>query len=243
MTCACQHIAAVKWDFEQLCLDPPSLKYKKWSDFTGAIEDNAEIVGSLDESFVNAKRKAMEYCFGSSDPQVLKNRPKYLSVHEKISTGKHVIITGEKQTGKTLLAALIIKEVVLAVMIHRVDISFKWVKGAEILHAAYWDKNKPINHEYLDNLIDVDFLVIDGVRLIKGHISGPDTLVLDRMFGHRIIHGLPTIVLCSSEFKTQVFNPRLQGRDNITNTWGERFVRLMTNPSNTIIDLKRTKNG
>ena len=245
-SCSCQYYATIRYRLEQIPITPPSLKYKTWSDFTGEIRDvnakgETEIVGQLDTSaFVAAKQKAMQYCFGTADPAVLNDRENRVIVHKHARDGQNVIISGPKQTGRSLLGLLVLREVIFASTLHRLNLDFRWVKASEILHAARWDENKAIDHDHLDELANVDFLVIDGVELQKqgyGHTGRADSISLDVFFGERRGSNLPTIVICSDEFLA--CSRSRQYVDLIERSWGSEFVELVTEPTNVVIELQK----
>lgn len=249
--CSCQYTATICFRFEQIPITPASLKYKTWSDFTGEIKDlnkkgELEVIGQLDPALaVAAKKKAMMYCFGSSDPKVVEDRQKNLIIHQHVNDGQNVIIIGNRQTGRSLLANLILKEVVYATALNNLSLDFRWLKASELLHAARWDDAKSINHSWLDEMAMVDFLVLDGVDVPKqgyGHTGRADLIALDVFFRERRSDLHPTIVVCSDEFWSCVKSR--QYIDLVYRSWGDEFVDLVTAASNVIIPLqKKVKNG
>lgn len=106
--CICQNSATLKFKFEQFDVNPSSLKYKTWDDFDGFI-DGRQVISM--ESWVSAKRNALKYCFGTDDINVIENRKNSLIVHKHRHDGQNVIIVGHPQSGRSLIASLIIKEV------------------------------------------------------------------------------------------------------------------------------------
>ena len=242
-TCVCQNTATLKYRFEQFDVSPVHLKYKNWDDFTGVDGNNV----LTRESFITAKRKALEYCFGSSDPKLVLDRRKNLIVHKHRNNGQNVVIVGGSGTGKTLVAALIIKEVAHACRIHNLNIGFKCIRSVFLQDAARWDaKGGSIDHASLDEWADVDFLVIDGVDLDSwGHTTPPDLISLNVLFSMRKMKGSPTIVICSDNFwlgikKRRTATTSLQGKiDDILNRWGRDFVTMLQEPSNVVIELER----
>lgn len=240
--CLCQHSAELKFKFEQFEVDPPDLKYKSWDDFNGFL-DGRQVIST--ESWLSAKQKAIQYCFGSSDPNVIKDRKANLVVQNHRHDGQNVIIVGNKGSGRTLIAALIIKEVAHACRIHDLDLSFKCLKAYDLFVAARWDNERSVDYSLLEEL-DVDFLVIDEVELMppKGHHTNPpDYNTMNSLFGNRVRYKMPTIVICSQSFWSQVSHPKFT--EDISTQWGKPFVAIMNNPQNVVIkiDKKEQSNG
>lgn len=234
--CICQHTAKMKWRFEQLEVMPRELKYKDWGDFCGVSNTGDHKL--TDNSFVKAKEKALKYCFGSDNISVINNRSKTLIVHNHLKTGRNVIITGVPKSGKTLLAILIIKEVVYACRIYNLDITFRCIKSNILQNESRWDKFRTINHVLLDELKDVDFLIIDNIDKPKqgGHKDiPPDTIALDSLFYHRIIQNKPTIIICSDNFWECSIHPQYQAETLVR--WGDAFASLLLNKDNVVIRL------
>lgn len=232
--CVCQNTATLKYRFEQFEVSPADLKYKTWNDFTGVDGNNV----LTRNSFIRAKSKALEYCFGSPDLKLTQDRKKNLVVQNHCHDGQNVIIAGGQGTGKTLVAALIIKEVAHACRIHNLNIGFKCIKSVFLQDAARWDsQSKSIDQVSLDDWSEVDFLVIDEVDLDSwGHTTPPDLISLNVLFSTRTIRGLPTIVICSDDFWRGIKTYRRI--DDIFNRWGRDFVSMLRNPSNMVIELE-----
>ncbi len=72
--CVCQKKARRKYRLEQIDIYPPSLKYKDWTDFTGVIIQQDQVVGHLKvESAIAARDRAFQYCYGRPfDKELLK---------------------------------------------------------------------------------------------------------------------------------------------------------------------------
>ncbi len=153
--------------------------------------------------------------------------PQDLVVHK--NQGRNVIIVGGKNTGKTLLAALILKEVANASSIFKLNIDFKWLKASELVNASRWDNSKSVDHEFLDNLNNIDFLVIDGIDVYRtGHNTPPDTVSMDVLFSYRYLASCPTIVICTPEFFKTASKYEI---------WGKEFTSLLTRADNVLIEL------
>jgi DNA replication protein DnaC len=243
--CSCQYTATIKWRFEQIEIHPESLKYKNWADFTGEIKGTNKETGKLEilghlsvPTFMGAKQKAMEYCFGSSDIKVLEDKKKYLSVHKHCMDGQNIVIAGRRNTGRTLLAVLVLKEVVNASCFFNLNLEFKWIKSSDLIDAARWDNSKSIDHVFLDSLYDIHFLVIDGVDIYRGgHNTPPDTISLNVLFNYRRKMAYPTIIICSDVFLNSILHAKYG--DEVSRPWGEEFYSLITNPSNVTIEMER----
>jgi hypothetical protein len=242
--CPCQAIATAYYRYDQIPVFPSELKYKEWTDFTGEIKvttsGKTETVGHLSDFGVTAKQKAMFYCFSSIDPSVVKDRKTNLTILNHLQDGQNVIISGGRNTGKTLLAALINREIALASLYFGKPIDFKWITNAEIIEAARWDNEKQVNHTFLDELADADFLTIDNVEMpYGGHNSPPDMISMGVLFGGRMRDHKPTILICSDDFYKNA-NDRIYSAD-IIRLWGSSFFQLTTHHDNLVIELQKGK--
>ncbi len=233
--CPCQQHATLKYRFEKIQTYPQELKYSKWSDFTGEIKTKNKQTGKLEIGghlsapvFINAKKKAMEYCFSSSDPSVVDDRRNTLVLHK--NNGRNVVIVGKKNTGKTLLAALILKEVAHAsYLFKKLNIDFKWLKASDLINASRWDNDKSVDHEFLNSLNNIQFIVIDDIDMYRtGHNTPPDTVSLDVLFSYRKLASYPTIVICTPEFFKTASKYEI---------WGREFTDLITRSDNVLIEL------
>lgn len=238
--CSCQLKATIKYRFEQIEVTPNSLKYKDWPDFTGVISDGGVIVGRLRiASALNARKKALGYCFSKPTIQATQNRDKYSIIHKHSSSGKNIIIAGDRFSGKTLLAALILKEVVWASAIRGLDLSFKWVKSSNFITAARWDNERPVDYDYLMYLQSIRFLAIDGIDNFSeyGHTGPPDIITMNSFFADRRMSGMPLILVCSLKFSRMLGDEKYHM--DIKRTWGEDFLSLATDRNNVFIELER----
>ncbi len=241
ISCGCQYNATIKYRYDRIPVQPERLKFLSWKDFNG-INDNGRLTAT---SFMDAKTKALEYCFGTTDVTAPDRRSKTLKVHKHISDGKNVIIAGGKQSGKSFVASLILKEVVYAGAIFKSNLSFEWIKGDRIIDGARWETNssgpvKNIDRELFDHLSEVDFLFVDGVDLTPergDHRASPDMISINLLFGQRTEMNLPTIVICTDTFRGEVDrHPRAASE-----RWGEEFISLVLNPAN--VDIRLEKEG
>lgn len=241
--CPCQFTATMKWRFDQIKVRPESLKYKTWSDFTGLIkneaitvENDAIITGMLDpESVKYAKEEALKYCYRNGDNSSFKN----LIVHKHLVDGKNVVISGGKNTGKSLLAVLIVKEVVCASAEYKIDMDFHWATSTKIRNASRWTNEKDIDDEYMSYLGRVDWLVIDDVDIENAtghHTNPPDRISLNSLFSTRSIENRPTIFICSEKMSS-MRNPRYI--DVVEQQWGKEFVNTFMHHNNLVIALRK----
>ncbi len=245
--CLCQKLARQKWRLEQVKIRPNSLKYKDWSDFNGAIESNGEIVGSLTtESALSGRDKAFHYCFGSSfDLNLLKNKSSHLYVQNHVSDGQNIIITGDSGSGKSLLAVLILKEVICASAFLPHSLDYRWVEGFDLIDAARWtsgsgNSGKGVDHDYLDHIAGLDFLFLEGVGLQAwGHNYPPDHFALDKLFGNRRSMRLPTVMTCSIELWKLAMGRNPSGHTEVHRVYGNQFLEILRDSSNIVIDLEK----
>jgi len=238
--CSCQLIATAKSRLEAVDIVPSSLKYCNWSDFTGLIKNKGEIRGSLTtDSTIKGRDAAFEYCFGVKyDPEITKN-PANIKLNDRIVDGRNLVVVGPENSGKTLLAVLVLKEACNAYIVGK-NIQFKWVKFHDIINNARWDtKGKDINHALLEDLSELDLLFIDGIDDYRGgHNSPPDHISMNVLFGARRIYNLPTVFVCSSLFLKLMHKP--EGLEKFVNLFGEEFVRSISDKNNTFIELKKS---
>lgn len=242
--CICQQQATLEYRYSLIPIYPEELKYKNWSDFTGEIKDTTsngrkETVGMLSGCGVVAKTKAMQYCFNKVGADTTKNRKQTLRVLDHLKDGQNVLIIGGSSTGKTLLAALINREVAYASYFSHRSIDFRWVTFSQILEAARWDNGREIDHTSLDGYSEAQFLTIDGVDVPsgKGHTTPPDMVAMNTLFGERLRNRHPTIVIMSNNFyNTLTHNALCQ---EIPKRWGDEFFTLLKHPNNVIIELQK----
>jgi DNA polymerase III delta prime subunit len=243
--CICQFHASSKWEMSQIKVEPPELKYLTWDDFTGVIKSGGEVVGMLTpQSAQEGKQKALAYCFENGDNSDLRN----VSIHRRLGDGANMLIAGHRGTGKSLLAILITKAIILSRYFYDPAISFMWIRSSKLREAARWDERRPINHALLDELTETDFLIIDDVDCDivseggnKGHHTlPPDRTSIDVLFGTRLLYNRPTI-LVTTEGLVDHLNPRLC--QPVMQQWGNEFLNLATASKNTVIRLKRAAVG
>lgn len=247
--CACQLRATVKYRFEQVDISPSYLRSKTWDDFTGIIIQAQKAVGSLSPaSTIEAKRKAMEYCFDipkdrDLDKEEDLDRENRLILHQRLKQGKNIIIAGERNSGRTLLTFLILKEVAHTSVYRSLDISFDLVPSSKIIDAARWDTSKTIDYDFLNESRGIDFLAIDGIDNFSeyGHTAPPDNIAMDSFFGYRKFEALPLIFVCSLKFLAGL--SRGTGHAAVKRSWGEEFLALVTHPNNTVIQLRKDRHA
>lgn len=243
VTCGCQFNATAKWRYDQIQIYPEGLKFKTWDDFCGISATGAMLTP---ESLVEAKGKALSYCFDSPNPSLAKDRVKNSVVLDHVRDGRNVIISGTTGSGRSLLAALILKEVVYATAIKQRNVSFHWVRAAELTEAARWATSrvgsvaKAIDRESLDNWSETDFLFLDGMETkadTGDHRAPPDMTSINLLFSHRLAYKLPTILVCSDRFLKASKTPGYW--DKIREQWGDDFLSLMNDPGAVLIELTK----
>lgn len=245
--CLCQKLARQKWRLEQVQIRPNSLKYKDWSDFNGTIEANGEIIGNLTlESALSGRDKAFRYCFGKAfDAKLLKNKSSHLYIQKHVTDGQNIIITGDSGSGRSLLAVLILKEVICASSFLPQSLDYRWVEAYDLIHGARWQASgvvasKNIDYDYLDHLSGLDFLFLEGVGIqTRGHNTPPDHFVLDKLFGHRRSASLPTVLTCSKELLKLAMGRNPRGFDPVHQIYGSQFLEVIRDSNNIVIDLEK----
>jgi len=242
VSCQCQNLASMCRKFSQVQVDPPSLKNLTWDDFTGCIkQDNLgriETVDTLPVSIYNdAKSQAIKWCFDTDNIQ--NNREFYLQhsqIHQRYVSGSNLIIAGDQRSGKSLLAVLILREVAKSAMYTGKDYDFRWVPNPELLYAASWGTNKPIDYEELDELADVDFLFIDRFDVPRNN-----PVSLDKMFYGRK-NKRPTIATCNMDFFNGCRDNQLGNAlkpHRVKQMLGEYALMFMSDPSTQVILLTK----
>lgn len=240
--CTCQKTARRKYRLEQIDIYPPDLKYKDWGDFSGIITQDDKVMGHLKiESALAARDQAFRYCYGAPyDVNLLESRYKNLKIHERLSDGQNIVIVGDERTGRSLLGAIICKEVGNASLVLNRDLDYRWVKFYDILNAARWvfdsQHHKPVNHVFLDMLASLDFLFIDNVDVQRGGKNyPPDHIAMDTLFGSRTLFHMPTVLICSK--KILKLTTMSGGQDQLAHTFGFEFMQLFRKSDTMIIEL------
>lgn len=243
VACGCQFNATVKWRYDQIQIYPEGLKFKTWDDFCGINATGAMLT---EQSLVEGKGKALTYCFGKPNPELAKDRKKNSVILNHIRDGQNVIISGSTGSGRSLLAALILKEVVYATAIKQRKVGFYWVRAIELVEAARWSTSKTgtvaktIDRERLDNWAETDFLFVDGLEVkadTGDHRAPPDMTSLNLLFSHRLAYKLPTVLVCSDKFLHASRTPGYW--DKIREQWGDDFLSLMNDPRVVVIELTK----
>jgi len=230
--CGCQFFASLDWRFQQTEIIPESLKKMSWKDFDGCVRKGNAISSCIDQNVIlESRSKAMKYCFGSDSMSVLLNRKKYSQIKKRSESGENVVIVGKSGTGKTMLATLILKEVVLYCSSSAADLTFEWINASELLHACRWDTQKRVNHDYIDECIDPNFLFIDNLDVPTDYIAS-----LDRLTNSRMINRRPCVITCDLPFWNGCMQkPSLPNYETIVKRLGKSVVGMITNTENTVI--------
>ncbi len=240
--CFCQKKARRKYRLEQIDIYPANLKYKDWVDFTGIITQQDQIVGHLTiSSAMTGRDKAFEYCYGVPyNKEIVKSRYNHLKIQDHLHDGQNIVISGDDRTGRSLLGAIICKEVANATVVLNRDLDYRWVKFYDILNAARWvydqQHHKPVNHHFLDMLAGLDFLFIDGVDLQRGGKNYPaDHIAMDALFGSRTMFNFPTILIVSKKILKMLTTSA--GQDQLASVFGFEFLQMFRKDDTIIIEL------
>ena len=174
---------------------------------------------------------------------MLKNRSKNLKIHKHLNDGQNLIIVGDEGSGKSFLGILVLKELIYASSFLRRDLEYRWVESYDLINAATWQTmrgyGKAVDDDFLDFLIDLDFLFLDGVDAQKrGHNRPPDHYALDKLFGSRRIENSPTIITCSKTF----WKLTALRRDSVQQIYGDQFLEILLDDSNVVIQLEKETN-
>ena len=232
--CGCQFLSSLRWRFQQAKIVPDSLKKLTWKDFDGCIRHGDSISGMVDsEVIIEARGKALKYCFGSNSIAVTKDRHKHSKIYDRLLSGNNVVIVGDNSSGKTLLATLILKEVVLYCADTADDLSFEWVNASELLHACRWDNSKTVDHDYVDDCVSADFLFVDNLDVPTDHIAS-----INRLVGSRQVNRRPTIITCDLPFWNGCIRKASPtSYETITKRLGKQIADMMSDSENTVIML------
>lgn len=241
--CICQKKARHQYRFQQINIYPSKLKEKDWLDFTGVISKGDQITGNLTvESAIEARNKAFQYCYGVPfDEEVLKNRVSSLRISERLHDGQNLVISGDEATGRSLLGAIVCKEVCNVCLLHNKNLDYRWIRFYDILNAARWvydqqGHHKAVDHVFLDMLASLHFLFIDGIDLQRGGKNYPaDHIAMDGLFGHRTMYALPTILITSKSFLKGMATA--SGQDRLANLFGYEFLQMILRENTVVIEL------
>lgn len=237
--CSCQEIARFKWKFDELKIHPKSLKSKKWSDFNGSVQnESGEVISSLvDYSIIKAKEKALHYCYGKNEPDTEKEIP---TIDRHLINGTNLVICGDKNSGKTLLATLVVLEIFRCGVAKKKQFSIDWVKMSELADLATWDNSKEISRDTLYELSLLDFLVIDCIDdIFQGKTSPPHTVSLNILFNKRRDNNKPTIFISTEHYYNMCTSPSYELK--ITSRMGTEFLNEIASSSNYLIRLEKSK--
>lgn len=256
--CPCQQKAALKFRFESIPIQPEELKRLTWKDFTGRVPKKGSVISG--NAYQSARKTLLGYCFNSNDEKAIlsndfdvmqERRRLYSCVLDHLQDGQNLAIFGGSETGKSLLAMIVIKEVIYASLVFgRPNVSFRWTRGSELLHAVTWDgEGKTVDEAFMWDLVATDYLVIDDVYLErKGHSRAPDVVELDRLFSERMIRSRPTIIVGEPEIATCVLGnggndimAKKNLRKTLIHSWGISFFKLLSDKKTTLLHLEKGK--
>jgi len=234
--CSCQSKALVKHRYDQI---PTDLKNKDWEDYTGDfIQNNKEI------RVVNWKESrdiAFGYCFSKKSinqlskcelnldkiKEILERRFSRSRIKKRYDDGSNLAILGNSFTGKTLLAALVAKEIIYASVL-LIDKDVKWVSFNSLINSLSFNR---VDYDLIDEISYVDFLILDNVNAPKQGNYMKN--VIDELFYNRINQNLPIIITGSSDIN----------RDDYPNrqALGDEFYRFLNSAKTQKIILQQSK--
>jgi DNA replication protein DnaC len=236
-SCSCQLIASLKYKFDKIKIYPNDLKNKSWEDFKGINNSGAKLTA---KSLIQAKSQALKYCFDTDDLKAIKERKNKSVILNRLKQGTNIVISGDSGSGKSLLAFLILKEIVFYSIYNAKKLTFEWVRSSDLLEAARWDNSKNIDNDLLDYWSDIQFLFIDNMSLKQNqgdHRAPPNMSSINRLFYNRLSNRLPTIILCNdSLLKSDKYE-----KNKVIEEWGQDFYSILSNENNFFIQLIKSQ--
>ena len=244
--CKCQLRALIHYRHDQL---PVDLRYKEWGDYTG---DNVKKSKEIKvRNWEKCRCLAFAYCFSKesiseindcnislgSIQQILKKRISKSKIIKRKKEGANIAFFGDDDTGKTLLAALVAKEIIYASVLLG-DLDFKWLPFSTLINALNFDRP---NYSLIDEVSCVDFLVLDNVYVPQQGNYMKN--FLDELFHDRRTKRLPIILtgthaVADSNAKTKTRGDLLLDSRQAV---GDEFYRLLNSENTQKINLQKEK--
>jgi hypothetical protein len=219
-------------------------------DFEGIIEegegDRRKKVKVLDEKIVaEARKQLIDFCWKDILKGEEYDKSSWLVrslLGDRRRDGTSLVIYGpkwvadrtahalkRKASGKTMLAAIVLKEVIKLRLLpgHTAD-SYAWIDYTTLIHRliAKAQGDNSFNNEIMD-YGEVDWLVVDGISIIEKGSDAQKSFranLLDRVFTERREAGLPNIL---------VFQDNLRQVEDFQEQFGTAL--------NSIVNSQRTK--
>lgn len=196
--CSCQLKALIKFRYEEIPVSK-NIKETDWQDYTGNVIDSESIVSNWKQS----RDISFGYCFSDLPADKIskcnydiddimyyvKHRISKSRIEERLNEGASLFIMGEESSGKTLLASLVAREIVLASVLKK-NIYFKWISFHSLINALSFDR---VDYAFFDDIAYTnDFLVLDNIFIPKQRNFMHN--MLDELFYERFNKKKPIIV-------------------------------------------------
>jgi len=225
--CTCKLAAEVK-TYQKLVLPDDPIDYSKCSilDFNGISKDNNEQVLDADIALV-AKMQIVNFCWGIKDKNKwlkIENNRKVLSkksiMDYRFTIGSHVVIYGDsinttldeknemifknRPIGKTLIAAIIMKEAIKRrACCHNLSQTYGWVSFTNLRHMLINNDDRVFHYKMADWLV-IDDIILDVEASEKSQVLFSS--VLDPFFQDRLEEKLPTILVFKFNIENDFLN-------------------------------------
>lgn len=217
--CLCYGRALYESILDSAKIDP-DVKALGWSSYKGFYKDYDNQSIFVDEHLDHIDI-CKRYCFGDDTVEDLKNKKptlkprqiksldfpakKDIRISRRIKECTNILIAGEANLGKTLLASLIFKTAVMSNVFGQIENPPEWVNFRRVLQAIDM-MNK--EYAYLTELSYSQFLFIDSIKVPEN--KAQVISMFDGMIGERMSSNRPTIITAGEE---TLLSPLLIGQE------------------------------